>query len=85
VRFGNNEYPESGTSSLEELKEGIRELEHAYSTTDPPPLQAADVEILRKAVNLGGSEFLRKVLEECDRIVKSPGELPAPIDPAQFA
>ena len=51
---------------------------------DGKDLKAAEVETLRMAVKLGGSEFLRRVLEECDRIVKSPNELPSPIDPAQF-
>jgi len=84
ARFGNDEYPESALCSLDQLKSEIRELEHVYETTDPPPLKAADVETLRMAVKLGGSEFLRRVLEECDRIVKAPNELPSPIDPAQF-
>lgn len=84
ARFGSYEDPESGLCSFEQLKDAIPQLEHSYDTTEPPPLKAGDVDTLRMAVKLGGSEFLRRVLEECDRIVKPPNELPSPIDPAQF-
>jgi hypothetical protein len=74
----------AGPYSLEEMKREIPDLERSYETTDPPPLGKVEVDRLRDAVKLGGTEFLRRVLEECDRIVKSPNELPSPIDPAQF-
>ena len=74
----------SGPYSFEEMQERIPDLEATHETIDPPRFAKAEVETLRDAIKLGGTEFLRRVLEECDRIVKSPDELPSPIDPAQF-
>ena len=49
--------------------------------TDPPPLTNKAVEHLRQALRLGGSEFLKKVVDECDLLV--PRDRPEPIDPEQ--
>lgn len=84
VLVGTEEYPEEGPSSFERLKAEIRELERSYATTNPPPFTPDDVDRLRHAVKLGGSEFLRRVLEECDRLVRRVDELPSPVDPTQF-
>jgi len=85
-RFGNDESPESGLSDINALREAIPDLTGLYATTEPPPLTTSDVERLREAVQLGGAEFLRRVLDECDRlVVHQRRDLPPPIDPAQFA
>ena len=83
VRFRSYNDPDSEPFSFDALKDGA-DLEQCYPTTYPLSLEAEEVQILRQAIKLGGLEFLRKVVEECDRIVRNENELPAPIDPAQF-
>lgn len=85
--FGDDHPDNSGLVDITGLREAIPDLPpDLYATTEPPPLTTSDVERLREAVRLGGAEFLRRVLDECDRlVVHQRRDLPPPIDPAQFA
>jgi uncharacterized protein (DUF1778 family) len=61
----------------------------AYDQPDPypttEPLTRTDIEEVRKAVRLGGTEFLKNVLDECDRLVMHQRvDLPSPVDPAKL-
>jgi uncharacterized protein (DUF1778 family) len=78
--------PESVLSDISNLQEAVPAMPGLYGTTEPPPLTTTDVERLRQAVHFGGAEFLRRILDECDRlVVHQRHDLPPPIDPAQFA
>jgi len=85
TRFGDYNDAEGGLSDIKLLRENPG-LDGLYATTEPPPLTNGDVEQLRKAIHLGGAEFLRRVVDECDRlVVHQRRDLPPPIDPTQFA
>lgn len=88
VMVGDDESPESGLSHFDDW---VNEVAHGYSghvwgTTEPRPLATSDVAQFREAVYYGGVEFLRRVLDECDRLVvhKRSDLLPPPVDPAKL-
>lgn len=86
ILLGDSEHPEFPPSPFKGWREEGDLLPTTYATTEPPPLNGSDVDELRKAVRLGGSEFLQLVLDECDRLmVRHRSDLPDAVDPSQFS
>ncbi len=75
--------PEGGLTSFDAFASSLPQLSaDLFSTTDPAPLKLADVEEVRRAGRFGGTEFLLRLLDECDRLlVHQRTDLPAPVDP----
>lgn len=84
VWIGDNYDPETQVPAEEFFASNSRGGE-PYAFTEPRPLTLKDVEVIRTARRLGGTEFLGQLLQECERLVAyQRTDLPPPIDPERL-